>query len=232
MTTALINNFALLNRKERHHLLEAVTGGPFVLAPGFRKKLVHALRGRLAQTRLRRLPADIPFIAMDYHLDWVWAALCKTAGDDGIFGAVWVNGKKMITGTQEDIDLLIAFPDSRRRHVTHVIFIEAKGDTAWGNRQFERKIKRLADIVALNKKFKGPRIVPYLVLVSPREPERLNPKSLVPWMKGSGSSIPVAWTRLDRSGPKQTYKIKQGRTDRRHKGFHVWELSGAWWQGD
>ena len=230
---ALIKTLGMLNRKERHHLLENVVGGPFVVSPSFRKKINNALKGRFAQTQIKRLPRRIPFVAMDYHLDWVWAALCETAYQDSnrdeykVFGSVYVDQKELITGTQEDIDLLIAFSDSLRPSVTHMIFVEAKGESAWNNSQFENKISRLADIYTLNRKYHGPTIVPYLVLTSPRPPERLNTAILANWMRGKGQYVPIAWMKLERQSEDTAWRVERSSYNAQLHNYEEWDLKEA-----
>lgn len=56
------------NRKERYHLIRhAVTGGPWSLTDAFRSELER-------ETGAGRIP-DNAYVAMDYHLNWIAAAL-------------------------------------------------------------------------------------------------------------------------------------------------------------
>lgn len=95
---------------------------------------------------------------------------------------------RLITGTQEDIDLLVAFDTGRK---SHVIMLEAKGVTGYSNRQFESKVARLsAAFTVLQAEW----VVPYLVLVSPMRPRYLRYDTCPPWMLGKDGQ--VAWLQL------------------------------------
>ena len=68
---------------------------------------------------------------MDYHLDWIHASLFLTLpGNDS--QAVHPNSGRVATGTQEDVDLLVAFEEG---DITHLLLIEAKAETGWTNKQ-------------------------------------------------------------------------------------------------
>lgn len=110
----LVPHLRRLNRKERFFLVGLALGNKeFRLGDEFRQKLSDLL-GLF-------VPEDA-FVAMDYHLDWLFAAihLAATSGAPGPHP----RDSRLITGTQEDIDLLVAFDgDSESR----VIMVEASG---------------------------------------------------------------------------------------------------------
>ena len=134
------------NRKERYHLIcEAVVGGQMQLNEGFRKSL--------EEKSGIKIPGDA-FVAMDYHLDWISAAfqlakhntcLQAAAEDSEEFnnqpdGAAY----PVLTGNQEDVDLLVAFPVDNK---LYLILVEAKADSGWTTKQLESKSERLKAIL-------------------------------------------------------------------------------------
>ena len=155
---------------------------------------------------------------MDYHLDWLYAALVITR--DGVEGLHASPGGPddpvgNVNANQEDVDFLVAFDDG---DVTHIVLIEAKADTGWTNKQMTSKATRLSRIfdpsidplapeVARNAAaFPGVR--PHFVLTSPtgpptglhtlpRPPAGASPghPGWPEWMRRSDGS--VAWLPLD-----------------------------------
>lgn len=160
MTSKLIENLKSFNRKERYHLLRNAFGLPFVLGDHFRREL-----GKLLDVKI---PETEHFVAMDYHLDWIYAALVLLDEQKGNYERIFEKDFKgkdpYISASQEDIDLLVAFQDEGE---AHVILIEAKGDTAWDTSQFESKITRLRFIIERVGKNRG--IHYYFVLTSPNK---------------------------------------------------------------
>ncbi len=129
----LAQTLAQFNRKERYWLLrnalgqqtdaDAVPSAPL---------LSETFRSRLG----RRLNCDIPptaWWAMDYHLDWLYAATVLLQGDKQ---TPYSNESRGIQANQEDIDFIIAFDKT-------LILIEAKGYTPWSNEQLSSKKARL-----------------------------------------------------------------------------------------
>jgi hypothetical protein len=82
---------------------------------------------------------------MDYHLDWLYAALCLASGAGALASPLERDPLlKTITGTQEDIDLVVSFEDVTG--ASHIILVEAKGDSAFANGVLESKAARLRAI--------------------------------------------------------------------------------------
>ena len=160
------------NRKERYHLLrDAVSGEAFRLTSKFRKRLNTALSNHFTdgQQAIQIPDRDDVFVAMDYHLDWIAAALILTEkGDDQKVGELKTPQSKkqtepfrhrlseqrenedkrrtaVIMGNQEDTDLLIAFVD-RETGLLCLILVEAKVESGWDGAQIRSKGRRLWDI--------------------------------------------------------------------------------------
>lgn len=188
------------NRKERYYLISQALGG-FGLAPQFAKEL-----GAVAGIAIP--PNALAY--MDYHLDWVYAALQVSDSPTTVTHTEFMDspdfaqpGKDKnpvyINHDMEDIDLLVTF---KQGDVNHLIFVEAKGETPWSNSQIESKIYRL------NRIFEdAPQTVrPLLVLVSPGEPKFLRvPKFSPEWASVSSTT----WRYLPLSVPDGRRKIER-----------------------
>ena len=167
MNRDLIELLKLFNRKERFFLVgQALGNRDFQLSKEFRESL------RNSVDLSEEIPSDA-FAAMDYHLDWVAAALARHAKDGGdcIFENTECGSKKLVMGNQEDVDLLVAF---RAKDETYrLIFVEAKGYTSWNSDQLKSKDKRLTLLFGHDgNRIKG--VKPYFCLMSPNEPVNLD----------------------------------------------------------
>ncbi len=76
-------------------------------------------------------------------------------------------GAGLITGTQQDADLIVAWADEEQ---TWVVLIEAKGCTSWDNAQATARLARIGVI----KDAAGSTADIRFVLTSPRRPKKLN----------------------------------------------------------
>ena len=176
----LIEHLRSLNRKERFILLrEALGDHTFRLDRAFREKLGGTLRVSI--------PEDA-FVAMDYHLDWIALALYLNSTPTPPERIPKAGALEEVNKSQMDIDLLVAFDAAA---TTHVVLIEAKGDTSWDNAQLARKAGRLKQMF---KEYpKG--VEPHFVLLSPTSPQRLTTDCWPDWMKPNGSPLwmPLTW---------------------------------------
>ncbi len=165
----LITYLKRFNRKERFFLVGWALGNrEFRLSSAFRRELSSSL------------DLDVPaesFVAMDYHLDWIYAsAFLASTGDPNTHHP---NRDGLVTGIQEDMDLVVAFSAGE---TAHLIMVEAKGVTGWTNKQATSKTRRLEAIFG-QRGDKWPGIRPYFVLASPKESQRLNCSRWPSWMK-------------------------------------------------
>jgi hypothetical protein len=178
----LIECLRAFNRKERYYVVRKLLGEASA-APTL--AFCAELGGKLDLI----IPAD-PWWAMDYHLDSIYAALILAR--DNAPERIYENKNKdkcVIHGHQEDMDLLLAYDE---RDVSHLIFIEAKGVTAWANQPMKSKMDRLGSIFGPEGK-DWPGVVPHLVLMSPRPPRDLNVQAWPQWAVPSGKA---AWIEL------------------------------------
>jgi len=128
------------------------------------------------------------YFAMDYHLDWLYAALHFTEKNFKIKQSDCRVPAKLLEIererhrdrlTQEDADLLVVFTelDSTRplKKQIHLVLFEAKYDGAYSNPQFKSKCKRLSAIFERD----GSRwintlgIQPHFIFCAPKPPANL-----------------------------------------------------------
>jgi hypothetical protein len=171
----LLDHLREFNRKERFYLIGRALGNTkFRLSREFREVLGDALE--------LRVPEDA-FAAMDYHLDWIAASLQLAA--DGDNPGPYPRDPRLMTATQEDIDLLVAYPEANSYHF---IMLEAKGVTAYSNSQLRSKIKRL-NAVFEGEAAKTARAIPHFALTAPKPPKLLNVKDIPSWVLGKDESV-------------------------------------------
>ena len=187
------------NRKERFYLLAAATSGLSSRElDGSSMRLNDPFRRQLEEVTDWQVPPHA-WVAMDYHLSWAHAAL------QWIAGTAWpgqtpphpdtttVNGSHLVTGTQEDVDLLVSWTANGR---PHLLFIEAKGYGAWSTAQAASKIARLRAIVTAAEEA-GLGLEVRFVLTSPRRSKNLK--------VADDSSLELSWPTwarsLDGTGP-------------------------------
>jgi hypothetical protein len=176
----LVSYLESFNRKERFFLVGKALGNS-------RFGLCDAFRAEIGNVFDVTVPANA-FVAMDYHLDWLHAALVLSGG--GAEESVHSNAEHDVHGNQEDIDLLVAF---EAEGVVHLLLLEAKAETGWTNKQMHSKAQRLAGIFGQEGQ-RYPLARPQLALLSPREPQQLQSERWPAWMvRGDGKP---RWLRL------------------------------------
>jgi len=158
----LIEILESFNRKERYHLVKMILGG-FKVSDEFIA---------LLKSHGIEIPKD-HFAAMDYHIDWIYSSLvCCFEGRDE--KSIFKNDGR-ISGSQEDVDFLIAYKDSQNKY--NLIFLEAKGVTGWSNDQIESKSRRLEAIFGKEgDKWRGS-VILHSFLLSPKGPKNLEKNS-------------------------------------------------------
>ena len=168
MSNKLIENLKSFNRKERFYLVGQMLGNPEFRMDDKQLDNISELIGI-------KIPREY-FAAMDYHLDWIYASLFLTHNDaDKAFKRnsienEGVNIDYQISGTQEDVDFLLAFVD--HENTTHIVMIEAKGDSYFSNAQLNSKNKRFNAIFGDENTW--PNVRPHFLLCSPKEPQNVS----------------------------------------------------------
>ena len=181
MVSDLINLLHRFNRKERFFLVGHALGNKaFRLSEDFRRRLSSA-------TNLgEEIPCDA-FAAMDYHLDWVAAALAAFASENT--SQTFVNkeggGKRLVMGSQEDIDLIVCFKGDDDNY--RLIFLEAKGYTSWDSRQMSSKVARLKLLFG-DDGDSVRQVRPIYCLASPKPPRRLTVSDWPDWLLNTDRS--------------------------------------------
>ena len=167
----LIEILSKFNRKERFFLIgQALGKQKFVLADSFREDLFAKIGVEVP---------DCAYAAMDYHLDWIAASLRAHRNPDPT-DELYSNSDNVVTGTQQDIDLLIAF---KAGEVYHLVLVEAKGYSYWDNKQLLEKTQRLQNLFGHEGNEHHPEVKPHFCLMSPQKPEKLKCDSWPAWMR-------------------------------------------------
>lgn len=168
------------NRKERFHLVGQLLGNSkFNLDPNVFRKILELLN--------LNTPTYY-FSAMDYHLDWIFASLELASGQ---YDGLKERNSLCINATQEDVDFLLAFVDDSE--ITHIVMIEAKGDTSFTNKQLQSKANRLNEIFGPSGK-RWPNVVPHFLICSPTQPTRLETDKLPSFMRNKDGGL--IWFKL------------------------------------
>ncbi|MGU3408072.1 hypothetical protein [Methylobacterium brachiatum] len=133
-------------------MLNKALGAPFV---NLDASFLNELRSKLGIV----IPEN-PWWSFDYHFDWLHAVL--QYGPDYHIEPPYAeikNEPETIKGSQEDIDLIIAFEQT-------IILIEAKLSGSWNNKQMRSKAERMLALPHSNVDL-------HLVLASPKAPTGL-----------------------------------------------------------
>lgn len=168
------------NAKERFWLIAGASGHPG-LSDHFRDDL-----GKAVDVAV---PSDA-WWAMDFHLDWLEAAFLSLNTPIGtVFGEP--EPGRNLNRNQQDVDMVIAWDVD---HVTHLVFIEAKGVTSWGNDQYKAKLNRLMGLLGVDGNG-YPEVDPSFVLASPSRPQKLVSSAAPSWAVDEAGQ--PKWIRLD-----------------------------------
>ncbi|HDN9007937.1 hypothetical protein [Aeromonas veronii] len=202
MSNSLIDNLKSFNRKERFYLIGQMLGNPEF-------RMDDKQLDEISKLIEVKIPREY-FAAMDYHLDWIYASLFLTQ-DHGekIFPRNFIdNNKKVdlqISGTQEDVDFLLAFIDPENK--THIVMIEAKGDSYFSNGQLDSKNKRFKAIFGNENTW--PNVRPHFIICSPKKPQKINIEEpayfmfknfTLPWLELDMGNGKNKVTRCDKEG--------------------------------
>ncbi|WP_238384332.1 hypothetical protein [Teichococcus vastitatis] len=169
MVSTLADVLERFNRKERNLLIRDALGhknAPLRLGADFRRRVAEKLD----------ITSGIPEVAWwatDYHIGWLAGALTLYMKGETALNKPQPNelleGRRLVEGNQEDIDLLIAWDDE-------LVMIEAKAYGAFGNAQIASKLARLdllhKHYLSLHSDNARP-VRFHLLLTSPRPPQKL-----------------------------------------------------------
>lgn len=136
MVISLVSALKRFNRKERNWLIrDALGAGADALCLQFRTRVADTMGEHGFEVSI---PPDA-WWATDYHIDWLIGALTIMAEGDGAVCTVKPNRPGFVTGSQQDIDLLIAWG-------TTIVLIEAKGVGSWSGTGTSEKLARLKQL--------------------------------------------------------------------------------------
>lgn len=178
----LIDLLGSFNRKERFILLTQVTAGDRALTVStqFRERLNALLH---AEVQVPDLEQVEHVIAMDFHLNWLAAALQlaldgKGVGEDleqmefssKLSGAGLLPPRRTFERNQEDIDLLLCWKDEAGHKL---VLLEAKAHSPFSIKQIASKSARLATLFgAEGERYAGRNVHVAIVLAGLREPHQ------------------------------------------------------------
>ncbi|WP_421212490.1 hypothetical protein [Aeromonas sp. 600479] len=202
MDVDIISNLKSFNRKERFYLIGQMLGNPEF-------RMDENQLDKISKLIKVKIPSEY-FAAMDYHLDWIYASLFLTQEHgEKIFQRNFIdNNKKVdlqISGTQEDVDFLLAFIDPENK--THLVMIEAKGDSYFSNGQLDSKNKRFKAIFGNENTW--PNVRPHFIICSPKKPQKINIEEpayfmfknfTLPWLELDMGNGKNKVTRCDKEG--------------------------------
>lgn len=188
------------NRKERFFVVVDAVGGDRDELHEPSLRLTADFRQKLEATIRMPVPAHA-WASIDFHLNWLHAAL-QWKTEPGLLHQVadrfTADGVELVSGNQEDIDLIVAWTSDDGEPV--VVFIEAKAYSSWTNKQVGHKVPRLTAILdsAISA---GLALSPLLVLSGPARPSQaLDVSGWPTWGQGDGQplylELPVAGLRL------------------------------------
>lgn len=218
MSNELIKNLKSFNRKERFYLIGQMLGNPEF-------RMDDTQLDEISKLIKVKIPSEY-FSAMDYHLDWIYASLFLTQGhEEEIFPRNFIdNNKKVdlqISGTQEDVDFLLGFVD--HENTTHIVMIEAKGDSYFSNGQLDSKNKRFKAIFGNENTW--PNVRPHFLICSPKEPQNIrieepaffifNQKSELTWLPLDMENGKIKVTRCSKD-TSPSHKGDYWKTEQRH----------------
>ncbi len=209
MSHKIEDTLKVFNRKERYWVVRTALGAP---SATLSSELCEDLNAQL-QLRADPLTPASAWWAIDYHFDWLQAALLLhpnfseepvplTRQDE--------NAKWNIQGQQEDVDLIIA-------HGRDVVLVEAKAFGSWSNSQLTSKLKRLKALcgdtgqVTVGSLPDAERVRLHFVLMSPNQPRKLSDEVLKEWPQwGMGADGKPLWVRLQVGSPDdQFFKVNR-----------------------
>jgi hypothetical protein len=167
--TSFVDIIRSFDSHERGILFQWAAGSPFSIS--------EALRGDLSVALKAPVPEN-PFVAMDYTLDWLHAALTCFSNPSAWSEPQPIQPKKIV-GSQEDVDMLIAWEDP----APHLALIEAKGFTGWTNKQMASKAQRLGAIFSDDVRAL---VDVHFVLAGPKPSAGLKTDGWPEWMRATG----------------------------------------------
>jgi len=209
-----IRNLSEFNRKERFYLIGKALGNEkFSLSEEFRKSL---------NMCLTKLPMEIPsdsFVAIDFHIDWIYGSAFLI--DNESSSNLYTLNSDYIKATQEDVDLLVSFPDKFNKEISHLIMCECKAETGWTNKQLHSKTERIRKIFGEDgNNFKNI-VIPYFIIISPKKSKDLDTSVAPAFMKIDGD---IPWMKL--SLPNNLKKITRCNSIKKN------DKDGKYWKVD
>ena len=171
------------NRKERHWLVRDTLGSASArLDKGFTDRVQTAVRLRDPDFKID----PEAWWAIDFHIDWLIAALHMLRHGPESATSPQLNDPPLITGSQQDIDLVIASGST-------LVLVEAKGIGSWSGEGLDTKVARLSSLPPwiIEPSGVSGEIQIHFLLCSPGKPPILNLISWPSWMKADNQLLHI-----------------------------------------
>lgn len=172
------------NRKERHWLIRDALGPAAVkLDDPFLRRVEQAVRVRDPAFNV----ALNSWWAIDYHLDWLVAALHILKHGEASARQPRSNEAGLVKGNQQDIDLVIASG-------TTLVLVEAKGVGSWPGGGLKEKVDRLRSMTPdlIGHDGRAGAFAVHFVLCSPHIGGELSSEDWPAWAKIDGKPVRMA----------------------------------------
>ncbi|WP_116345197.1 hypothetical protein [Cupriavidus taiwanensis] len=209
------------NAKERFALIQRVLGVAIAPHADFMTEV-------LAKCAITNRPENV-FCAMDFHLDWLYAALMNESlvEDEPMPLVAGENDHFPVTGKQQDADFIMCFTENSGNGalpVTHLLLIEAKGVGSWDTLQIASKFNQYR---AMRPAFaRNPNVRTRLILMSQKDPEenrtRQNSEFLAELQGFRDFGVPV-WVHLPMENTLSVVRCNADRTPNGKTPTH-WKL--------
>ena len=173
----IIANLKLLNAKERYHLFNlAIDKKELKIGKHFAKTIENLINVAIP---------DKHFAAIDYHINWLYAALSIDVLNDNNEHEI---NNEIFKSNIEDVDLIIVF---EKCEGYCIIMIEAKLTDCWTNNQVNSKITRLN---TLFDNIQENNIETYFILMSPMKSEGLVIENTKRWLDAKNKPM---WIKME-----------------------------------
>lgn len=206
-----VENLRLFDSHERGILLQWATGRPFGLDERVREQIGERID--------REVPGNA-FVAMDFTLDWLYAAVQTTLEGVAVGRPQDWPSQRQLKASGQDVDLLVAWETADG---PHTVLLEAKGFTGWKNTQMASKARRLDAIFPARHR---ERFDVHFLLVGPNPAKGLSTAKWPEWMKPGGR---VQFLSIPDPGPKQAVQRCDETGKPTRSGYTHWQVIERKW---
>ena len=185
MKSGIDTHLRAFNRKERYWLLRNAIGSKFELLD---REFLNSIEKSLSETGKSVEIPDDAWFAVDYHFDWIYGAIVRysqsvatsieTRSPRSRRRVAGAENQYDILGSQEDVDLLIAFGRT-------IVMVEAKFEGGWAGSQISRKQTRFEDVDIFQRELlgeSGSDLLQIHFMLTSRDNKKRPTNSALPWV--------------------------------------------------